>query len=132
MECSIEDKNNIFKALVELLNLIEKTAVTIREILGVRGEAISSSKLPELPPCLIRVLKVLLEAQDWLTVDEISKRLGISPETAYRYIMHLHIMGLVVKQRTNVGTKCGSRSHFVNRIYHINPSRWKQIEELIR
>jgi len=122
----------------KILRILEKEARLMETILNILTEInlhlknINSQRTQRvqypLPPSLLRVLNELLSAQTWLTVSELSKRLGILPETTYRYLTHLHIMGLVIKQRVR-GRKGG---YFENRMYQINPVRLREVEKLIQ
>jgi predicted transcriptional regulator len=122
----------------KILRVLQKETRLMEKILNILTEIYSHLKnmnnqglqrvQHSLPPSLLRVLNELMSAQTWLTVSELSKRLGILPETTYRYLTHLHIMGFVIKQRV----RKGGESYFENRLYQINPTRLKEIEELLQ
>lgn len=87
---------------------------------------------PTLPPSLLRVLKLLWKEKSWLTPQEISERLGLLPETAYRYLTHLNIMGLVLKQRIRTKKEKKPSAAFITRIYKINSELPSEIRNLIQ
>jgi len=129
-----EKVEELLKGLEKMINLTEKILTILEDIsLNFKNVKVEESRVSfQLPPGLSRVIKELLEAQAWLNVIELSKRLDISPETTYRYLTHLHTMGFVVKRRIMSNKKCRGRHYWVNRLYQINPARYKEVERMIQ